>query len=68
MASTTLMGCLPTEVSALNITASAPSNTALATSVASARVGEGLVIMESIIWVATITGLDLRIHFWIIVF
>ncbi len=34
-----------------------PSNTALATSDTSARVGLGLRIMESSIWVAVITGL-----------
>src|SRR5215216_34318 len=58
MASTTLMGYLPTDVSALSITASAPSITALATSLASALVGLGLVIMLSIICVAMITGLE----------
>ncbi len=44
---------------------------ALATSEASARVGRELVIIDSIIWVATITGLALRRHismsrFWTI--
>ena len=42
------------------MTASAPSRIALATSEASARVGRELVIIDSIIWVATITGLALR--------
>src|SRR5690606_7689301 len=68
---TTLTGCLPTEVSALSITASAPSRTALATSVTSALVGEGFCIMLSIICVATMTGRALWMHllmisFWII--
>jgi hypothetical protein len=36
----------------MSITASVPSSTALATSLTSARVGTGLVIMDSIIWVA----------------
>lgn len=53
------------------MTASAPSRIALATSEASARVGRELVIIDSIIWVATITGLALRRHismsrFWTI--
>ncbi len=58
--STTVMGCSPTLVSPESITASAPSSTALATSEASARVGAGLVIIDSSIWVATMTGLALR--------
>ena len=41
------------------MTASVPSSTALATSLTSARVGTGLVIMLSIIWVAVITTLSL---------
>jgi phenylalanyl-tRNA synthetase alpha chain len=56
MTSMTLTGNLPTEVSALNITASAPSSTALATSFTSALVGVLLSIMLSIICVATTTG------------
>ena len=51
------IGCAPTEVSPDSITASAPSRTALATSEASARVGRELVIIDSSIWVATMTGL-----------
>jgi hypothetical protein len=39
-----------------SITASAPSKTALATSETSARVGRRSVIIESSIWVATMTG------------
>lgn len=68
MASTTITGCFPTEVSALSMTASAPSNTALATSVTSARVGDGLVIMLSISCVATITGLERWMHLLMIIF
>ena len=44
-------------VSPLNMIASACSKTALATSVISARVGNGFVIIDSSIWVATMTGL-----------
>ena len=47
----------PAAVSADSITASAPSNTAVATSDASARVGAGALIMLSSICVATTTGL-----------
>ena len=50
-------GYCPAAVSALSITASAPSNTAVATSDASARVGAGAVIMLSSICVATTTGM-----------
>jgi hypothetical protein len=49
---------LPAAVSADSITASVPSSTALATSLTSARVGTGLVIMLSIICVAVITTLS----------
>lgn len=55
-------GYAPTLDSADSMTASAPSRIALATSEASARVGRELVIIDSIIWVATITGLALRRH------
>ena len=48
---------MPTADSADSITASAPSNTAVATSDTSARVGTGEVIMLSSICVATTTGL-----------
>ena len=58
--STVSMGYSPTLVSPDSITASAPSRTALATSEASARVGAGLEIIDSSIWVATMTGLALR--------
>ena len=53
----TSTGYLPTDVSPESITASAPSNTELATSFTSALVGVRLVIIVSIIWVAIITGL-----------
>ena len=43
-------------VSPDSISASVPSNTALATSLASARVGDGAVIIDSSICVAVITG------------
>ena len=43
------------------MSASAPSSTALATSDASARVGRGAEIIDSSIWVATITGLALSL-------
>ncbi len=49
-------GYCPAAVSADSITASAPSNTAVATSEASARVGAGALIMLSSICVATTTG------------
>src|SRR5581483_3232735 len=44
-------------LSAESITASLPSKIALATSLASARVGRGFSIMDSSIWVAVMTGL-----------
>jgi hypothetical protein len=50
-------GYRPAAVSADSITASVPSSTALATSETSARVGIGLEIIDSIIWVAVITTL-----------
>ena len=52
-----LDGYWPTAVSADSMTASAPSNTAVATSETSARVGTGDEIMLSSICVATTTGL-----------
>ena len=57
-------GYLPTDVSPDSITASAPSSTALATSEASARVGRELSIIDSSIWVATITGLAFSRAIW----
>src|SRR5262247_4112792 len=53
-------GYWPAADSADSITASAPSNTAVATSETSARVGTGLLIIDSSIWVATTTGLPAR--------
>ena len=55
-------GYLPTEVSPESITASVPSSTALATSEASARVGREFSIIESSIWVATMTGFAFSRH------
>jgi len=53
-------GYCPIADSADSITASAPSNTAVATSDTSARVGIAFVIMDSSIWVATTTGFPAR--------
>lgn len=47
----------PAAVSPLSMTQSVPSSTAFATSVASARVGLGFLIILSNIWVAVMTGL-----------
>ena len=57
MVVTASTGYWPAADSADSITASAPSKIAVATSETSARVGTGLVIINSSIWVATITGL-----------
>ena len=54
---TTWTGFLPMAVSPESMTALVESKQALATSEASARVGMGLSIMDSSIWVAVITGL-----------
>ena len=69
MVCTVSTGYSPTLVSPDSITASAPSRMALATSEASARVGRGAEIIDSSIWVATMTGLAQRraavtIFFW----
>src|SRR3954453_14668842 len=53
-------GYCPAADSAESMTASAPSKIAVATSETSARVGTGLVIIDSSIWVATTTGLPAR--------
>ena len=53
---TASIGCAPTLVSPESISASAPSSTAFATSLASARVGRDIAIIDSSIWVATMTG------------
>ncbi len=66
--STVVIGCSPTLVSPDSITASAPSSTALATSLVSARVGDGELIIDSSIWVATMTGFALRRAFSMICF
>jgi hypothetical protein len=50
------------------MTQSVPSSTALATSVASARVGRGLLLIDSSICVAVMTGLPAWLHCWIIIF
>ena len=52
MALTALVGYWPMAVSPDSITASVPPMTALATSVTSARVGRGLVVIDSSISVA----------------
>ena len=62
------MGYLPEAVSPESMTQEVPSNTALATSDTSARVGRGLRIMESSIWVAVMTGRPARVPALIIFF
>ena len=57
MASIASTGYFPLADSADSITASVPSSTALATSDTSARVGIGLEIIDSIIWVAVMVSL-----------
>ena len=69
MVATASTGYWPAADSADSMMASAPSNTAVATSDTSARVGTGAVIIDSSIWVATTTGLPARraarvICFW----
>ena len=69
MVATASTGYLPAADSADSITASAPSKMAVATSDTSARVGTGLLIIDSSIWVATTTGLPARraarvMNFW----
>ncbi len=66
--STARTGYLPTAVSPESIRASVPSNTALATSEASARVGLGLLIIDSNIWVAVMTTLPASLASEIIFF
>src|ERR1700704_6493056 len=60
MVATASTGYCPAADSADNMMASAPSKIAIETSDTSARVGTGLVIMDSSIWVATTTGLPAR--------
>mmetsp|Transcript_53731 Transcript_53731/g.142399 ORF Transcript_53731/g.142399 Transcript_53731/m.142399 type:complete len:222 (+) Transcript_53731:465-1130(+) len=68
MVSMASSGYLPLAVSPESITQSVPSNTALATSVVSARVGRGFMIMLSSIWVAVTTGLPATLHLLMIIF
>ena len=68
MISTAAVGNLPPAVSPLSITQSAPSRTAFATSEHSARVGRGLLIIDSSICVATTHGLPAARHLSIIIF
>mmetsp|Transcript_24275 Transcript_24275/g.63288 ORF Transcript_24275/g.63288 Transcript_24275/m.63288 type:complete len:221 (+) Transcript_24275:536-1198(+) len=68
MMATASFGKLPPAVSPLSMTASAPSNTALATSEHSARVGRGFDVIDSNICVATMTGLPCALQIWIIFF
>ncbi len=56
MVATATPGYAPIEVSAESISAAAPSSTALATSLASARVEVGLWTIDSSIWVATMAA------------
>mmetsp|Transcript_66788 Transcript_66788/g.184196 ORF Transcript_66788/g.184196 Transcript_66788/m.184196 type:complete len:247 (+) Transcript_66788:1210-1950(+) len=56
------IGYLPAADSPESMTASAPSKIAVAMSEHSARVGAGLSIIDSSIWVATITGLPWERH------
>mmetsp|Transcript_2925 Transcript_2925/g.7474 ORF Transcript_2925/g.7474 Transcript_2925/m.7474 type:complete len:219 (-) Transcript_2925:523-1179(-) len=65
---TASMGYPPAAVSPESMTQSVPSSTALATSLASARVGLGAPHMDSNICVAVITGLPTRLHCDIIIF
>ena len=60
---TTSHGYFPTDVSPESIIPSAPSITELATSLTSAREGVRLLIIDSIIWVAIITGIPAFLHF-----
>lgn len=59
---TASIGHFPLAVSPESITQSAPSRIAVPTSVTSARVGRGLVIIDSSIWVAQMTGLPAMLH------
>ena len=63
MVRTASVGYMPRAVSPESITASVPSKMALATSVASARVGRDDEIIDSSICVAVMTGLLARLHF-----
>ena len=63
-----ILSNLPAAVSPDSIIASVPSYIAFATSVTSALVGLGFLIIESNIWVAVITGFPALLHFAIIIF
>ena len=56
-------GYFPEAVSPLSIMQSVPSKIAFAMSLASARVGRGLIIIDSNICVAVITGFPALLHF-----
>ncbi|KAJ0825479.1 hypothetical protein HanRHA438_Chr17g0803661 [Helianthus annuus] len=62
MVLTAISGYAPAALSPLSMTQSVPSRTAFATSVASARVGRGDLIMDSSICVAVTTGFPARLH------
>ena len=66
--STVFTGNFPTEVSPLNMTASAPSITEFATSLTSALVATGLCVILSSICVAMITGFAFATDFFTISF
>ena len=68
MVATASTGYCPDADSADSMTASAPSKIAVATSETSARVGTGLEIIDSSIWVATTIGLPARRHARVISF
>ena len=68
MVATARSGKAPFAVSPESIVASAPSNTAFATSVISARVGRGFSHIDSSICVAQMTNLPAMLHFVIIIF
>merc|ERR1711935_1273332 len=62
MIETASVGYSPLAVSPDNMTQSAPSRTALATSDPSARVGRGFLTIDSSICVAQMTGLPALLH------
>mmetsp|Transcript_52898 Transcript_52898/g.147305 ORF Transcript_52898/g.147305 Transcript_52898/m.147305 type:complete len:222 (-) Transcript_52898:585-1250(-) len=68
MTVTAFKGNWPAAVSPESITQSVPSSTALATSLASARVGRGRLTIDSSICVAVMTGLPFKLHLAIIIF
>ncbi len=68
MVAVTTAGSSPIAVSPDSMTASVPSNTALATSLTSARVGSGAWIIDSSICVAVTTGLPISTQWRMICF